>query len=518
VQLVDPRRLTGPNLLVWRPLVIVELSLSPDESASFACDSYLAWLGRIRESVGFSPDPGPLVVRPHQGGVVIGYDAPIDVMLACVEMSEWAAWCASDVSLGGPPLPIEPTVAATQALLDRDRSPNLLALEAEARRRKLPFLWDDDAVSVGLGKHSETWPRQELPTVDQVDWAPLGEIPIAMITGTNGKTTSTRLLARIVREAGYTVGFTSSDAITIGTKVIDSGDWTGPQAARVVLRDKSVDFAVLETARGGILRRGLALEYCDVAMITNVSPDHSGYGIDDLTAMAQVKSVIGKAARKSVVLNLDNPYLAALKFDVPIVPFEKEPPIPVSDIPITFDGAAKYNVENVRGVVAMARELGLPEDAILRGLRGFTSNDNPGRGQVIQKNRFTLLLDFAHNPDGIRGLMDLVGKLRHPNGRLFVIAGSAGDRSDHEIECMCEEIAKAKPAKVFIRELLDYLRGRVAGEISEMMKKWLAPIPTEKTESEVDAVRRAFAEAKPNDFIVMLVHLDYAGVQALLAT
>ena len=145
-------------------------------------------------------------------------------------------------------------------------------------------------------------------------WDSAGRIPVALITGTNGKTTTTRLLARVAREAGKKVGMSSSDTVTIGTNVIEQGDWTGPAAARIVLRSHEVDFAVLETARGGILRRGLAVDEADAAIITNVSEDHSGYGIDDLDQMAQVKAVTVRAVKKggTVVLNAHDRRLVAL--------------------------------------------------------------------------------------------------------------------------------------------------------------------------------------------------------------
>src|SRR5690606_22265348 len=149
-------------------------------------------------------------------------------------------------------------------------------LAAEAKERGVPLLWDDSEVSLGAGARSATFARSAIPDVADVEWSSLGTIPIALVTGTNGKTTTTRLLARIAREAGLRPGATSSDCITVGDEVIEQGDWTGPAAARTVLRRKDVDVALLETARGGLLRRGLAMDSCDVALVTNVSEDHTG--------------------------------------------------------------------------------------------------------------------------------------------------------------------------------------------------------------------------------------------------
>ena len=287
MRLVDARRLTGPNHLSRAPLVIVEIALEPSESAGAACDAYRGELRRMRAAFGLEADV-PMLTRLHHGGAVFGYEAPVDAMLACAEMSEWAVESAAEVMAGRPPCSVEPKRVVIAEVLERDRNPRLVALAAEARRRDVPFLWDDDVVSLGTGKRSTSFPKAELPDLASVAWETLGAIPTVLVTGTNGKTTSSRLLARIATEAGLRVGTTSTDGITVGSELLEDGDWTGPAAARIVLRRADVDLAVLETARGGILRRGLAVDTCDAALVTNVSDDHIGlYGIDDVEAMAR---------------------------------------------------------------------------------------------------------------------------------------------------------------------------------------------------------------------------------------
>jgi UDP-N-acetylmuramyl tripeptide synthase len=561
--LVDARRLTGPNLLARTPQVVVELALDVPDVLEHARDAYLQELARMRTALGFSSDVTTLV-RAHRGGAVIAYEAPLDVMLACTEMSEWAALSACEILTSRAPAEIEPKRTEIEAMLVRDRSPNMLAVCAEAKRRGLPFLWDDETVSVGAGSRSVSWPRFAVPALEAVPWEKLGTIPIALVTGTNGKTTSSRLLARLVREAGHRVGSTSSDAITVGTQVIDEGDWTGPAAARTVLRHPGVDFAVLETARGGILRRGLAMDDCDAALITNVSEDHTGgYGIDDLAAMTFVKAVTAAAVhpRGSVVLNAHDPKLVALAGSLsrgPRIVFfadldgddaaagavverhrkaggsaaiaqrgrmllvsgsAETDLIGVDDVPITFRGAARYNVENVLGVSAMARALGIADDAIGAGLRGFLPRDNPHRGEVIERGDVRVMLDFGHNPEGVRSVMQLVAALRGGRGRFIVVAGSAGDRNDHEIEEMSRAIVEAGPHRVFLRDLGGYLRGRLPGDVPRLLERALVAhgFPAQgiaTVGSEVAALERARADAEPGDFILVLVHLDHADVQA----
>jgi len=580
MRLVDARRLTGPNHLSRAPLVIVELGLDASENAGDALAAYRGELSRIRAAFGLEPEV-TMLTRLHRGGVVFGYEAPVDTMLACAEMSEWAVDSAAEVMAGRPACSIETKRALIEEVLERDRSPRLVALAEDAHRRNVPFLWDDETVSLGTGARSRSFTRSALPEPASVEWSALGTIPTVLVTGTNGKTTSSRLVARIASEAGLRVGTTSTDGISVGGELLEDGDWTGPAAARIVLRRPDVELAVLETARGGILRRGLAVDTCDAALVTNVSDDHIGlYGIDDVEAMAEVKGVVAKAVRANgtAVLNARDPRLVALAGELAcnvtffadldahdarsaaaahdddaaavigrhraqggravftragdIVsatgaePSGEEVIASVDALPITFGGAARYNVENVLGAVAVAQALDLGTAAISGGLSGFEMRDNPGRGQVVVRSGVTVLLDFGHNPEGVRAVMQLVGALRESNdamgkGRLTVVTGSPGDRSDQEIVDVARIIHEAKPDRVLVRELGDYLRGRQPGDVPALYRRSFleAGLPAASFAvvlSEVDALERAFADARPGDFVAVLVHLELAEVQAFL--
>lgn len=566
--LVDTRRLTGPSHLSRAPLVIVEIALSTHDALDRATALYRQELGRMRQSLGLSPNPD-VVQRAHAGGVVLGYEAPIDVMLACAEMSEWAALSGIEVFEGRDPRPLEPRRTEIAAMLERQRSPRLLALREEAKRRGLPFVWDDEMVTLGTGRRSASFPMTELPEVAAVSWAKLGRIPVALVTGTNGKTTSSRLLTHIAQGAGLSVGASSTGGITIAGAMIEDGDCTGPGAARTVLRHPDVDLAILETARGGILRRGLAVDECDVALITNVSDDHLGlFGIDDVAAMAEVKAVVAHAVRDggTAVLGAHDEHLVALAsrlhchvtmfashegrlygedpaakvmaavresgkrsvftHDGAIVKAEgKEGTtlLRVDEVPITFGGAADYNVQNALGVVGAALALGISREAIATGLRSFDMKDNPGRGQVATVDGVTVLVDFGHNPEGVRAVMQLVARLRAraAGGKLTVITGSPGDRPDREIAEVARVIAEAQPDRVIVRELADYLRGRALGDVPAVFRRTLrasglAASVFELAESEVDALDKALTSAAPGDVVALLVHVDETDVKAFL--
>jgi cyanophycin synthetase len=558
--LTDARRLTGANLLARVPLAAVELAFEPGDDPAAGVEAYRAELVRLRAALDW-PATGELLVRHHPGGALCGFAEPIDVLLAATELAEWAGQSATELLAGRPGLPLEPKRTEVAAMLAAQRRPRLLALQAETVRRGLPFLWDDEEVSVGAGAQSRRWPIASAPPPDDVPWGELGTVPVAVITGTNGKTTCSRLLSRVAREAGLIAGSTSTDGIAIDGRTLEEGDMTGPAAARSVLRHPSVQLAVLETARGGIMRRGLAVDFADAALITNVSADHLGeYGIDDVQGMARVKAVVGSVVRPQgrVVLNALDPELVALadSFPAPVIYFsldadapallahrarggeawlardgwlvrargnEETPVLKVAEVPVTFGGAASYNVENALAVAALSSALGLPEAALVAALRGFSAAENPRRGHLVEVDGVRVLLDFGHNPEGVRAVLGLVSALRAgTGGRLAVITGLAGDRRDAELVAVAGAIAQAGPDLVLLRELDHYLRGRQPGEVPERFRQEFARLglpesAVQVAQGEADALRQALDWAQPGDFIALLVYLEEEGVRELLA-
>ena len=470
MRLLDARRLTGPNLYAPIPVVLAEFASAPGEDREAATKLYLSELEGFYQAVGLgSPALDGVVTRPYAGGFAVAVPGPIDTLLAATEAAEWAADSAIDALSGLPHHSLEPRRSQIAAMVAEQSSPRLLAIARAARARGLPLLWDDERVTVGAGARSRSWPRAEVPDASDIPWAELAGIPMAFITGTNGKTTSARLVARLGREGGQVAGCSSTDGITVNGVFVEEGDCTGPFAARTLLARPDVEVAVLETARGGILRRGLAVEVANVALITNVSDDHLGtYGIDDVPSMARVKAVVGNAVRPGgrVVLHADDVELMGLAstFAAPVVLFGSEPsskaiakhlreggeawtvidgaivrctpgavtPLcPINDIPIAYGGAASFNIRNALGAAATAHHLGVPDDAIAKALRGFepTDQDNPGRGNLFTVQGVSVLLDFAHNAEAIRAVLEFANALRAPH-RLTLAVGLPGDRSD----------------------------------------------------------------------------------------
>ncbi|MEM9168260.1 MAG: cyanophycin synthetase [Pseudomonadota bacterium] len=380
---------------------------------------------------------------------------------------------------------------------------------------------------------------------------PAGEpsrIPIAALTGTNGKTTTSRMLAHVLKMAGHVVGQTSTDAVSIDGNVTVKGDMTGPTAANMVLRDPDVDIAVMETARGGIVRAGLGYQYCDVGAVLNVSSDHLGMGgVETLDDLARVKRLVVEVARDTAVLNADNIHTlkmaehtsaehicyvtknaanALVKEHIKlgkravvlergangeqIVLYDKENQIPLiwtHLIPATIEGKAVHNVENAMFAAAMAYALGLTLDQIRAGLRTFNNSfyQSPGRMNVFDEHGFRVILDYGHNEAAIAAMADLVQRLE-PRGKRVVCVTCPGDRRDEDVAANARAVAGK--FDVYICHTDDDLRGRGPREIPDMMRKELIAAGVDGgaihiIPSEVEAVDHALEIANRNDLVLL---------------
>lgn len=553
MRLLDSRRLTGPNLMLGSFAVIAEVAFEPSEDPVQAISTWERELAKMATSLALPPYE--TIVRHFRGGAALVFTAPLDVLMPATDINEHAVNSATEILAGRPGIPLEPKRTELAQAIAEARNPRLLALRAGAILQQLPLLVDDKLVTLGMGRHSLTWPRDQIPPIDEIPWAEVDSLPVALITGTNGKTTSARLVARIAREAGFNVGSTSTDGVAVNGAFVEEGDYTGPAGALAVLRRPEVQLAVLETARGGILRRGLAVDRAEAALITNVSHDHLGdYGIDDLPTMGRVKAVIGSIA-KTVVLNGADPTLVALApaFQGRVVYFalerpsperlvvqgdehwyvshgmitrsrgtERTPLISVDEVPITFGGRAVYNVENALGAAALASALGIKDEAIKRGLASFTSSntDNPGRGNIAETNGVRVLVDFGHNAVAVNRVLTFARKLAGA-GEVSVIFGMPGDRLDEEMKEVARQVALSGPARVVLHDLVDYLRGRRPGEVPVLLRESLigAGVREDKIESstlEVDALTKLLDRARAGDLVAILPSVETDAVRALL--
>lgn len=369
-------------------------------------------------------------------------------------------------------------------------------------------------------------------------------IPIIAISGTNGKTTTTRLIAHIVKQMGHKVGYTTTDGVYIQNQLMVKGDCTGPISAEFVLKDPTVDYAVLECARGGLLRAGLGFHNCDVAVVTNVAADHLGLqGIDTIEKLARVKGVVPQTVFPEgyAILNADDDLVYAMRdgLDCKVALFslhEDNPRIKehcskgglaavyehgyvtilkggwkirvekVTNIPITFSGKAEFNISNVLGATLAAYVRDFKTEDIRLALQTFVPSPamTPGRMNMFNFKNFTVMLDYAHNTHGIQAIGKYVQSVDAPL-KVGIVAG-VGDRRDEDIISLGEESAKIFD-EIIIRQDKN-LRGRTEEEMIELMTRGIKNIdPLKKItlfRKESEAIDHAIATAQKDSFIVVI--------------
>jgi cyanophycin synthetase len=542
--LTDSRRLTGPNLVLDCPGAAAEVSVPNDIK-----DSVIAlWTDHVRTllaAVGWAD--AHVITRHYQGGATLAITAPIDGLYAATEVVE-AAWDYTHAAIDGLPSPdLDAVIDSLKQEIAAERDPALCELSRVANTHGVSCISDDELVTLGLGSGSQSWPRDAIPAPDQVDWDSVADVPVAFVTGTNGKSTTVRIAAAIGAAADLTVGFSTSDWVKVGDEEIATGDYSGPEGARLAMRDTRVSVAIIETARGGLLRRGLPLPKAAACLITNIASDHLGeYGIHDVESLADTKFTVSKAVEQSgvLILNADDARLQSrgkafsgkvawygLSLSQKNVPADGYAALilddhfavakngaitrilPVEDFAPALGGAAAYNVSNALGAILLMTILGVDPDAIARGLLNFesTAEDNPGRGNFMEIGGVNVLLDFAHNP---HGLLALTGALNNiPAKRRLYLCGQGGDRSNDDIYQMTKVIRDAEPDAIIVKEIRTKLRGREPGELPALIHRYLADMnyPAEQAldaASELDAVIKAFEWARPGDLLVLLIHAN----------
>jgi cyanophycin synthetase len=339
---------------------------------------------------------------------------------------------------------------------------------------------------------------------------PAPEIPVIAVTGTNGKTTTVRLLAHLLATGGLRVAYTSTDGVYLDGKLVEEGDYSGPGGAAMALAQTGVEAVVLEVARGGILLKGIGTAHNDVAVVTNVSADHLGlHGIFTLDQLAEVKATITRITRPDGwdVLNADDPRVLAMRGKARGRPFlfsldpdhpairavlaergralapldgslvllspgpQVSPLLRLEDVPVTLAGISSHHVQNAMAAAAGALGVGLGREDLIRGLRSFVLDPgtNPGRANLFELDGKVVVVDYAHNEAGMHGLVEICEGLRPAGGEIWVAYGTAGDRSDEVMHAM-GYVAARGAEHVAVVELHRYLRGRDPRDVIERLR------------------------------------------------
>ena len=358
----------------------------------------------------------------------------------------------------------------------------------------------------------------------------------------------------------HATGLSSTDSLELNAEVLDAGDWSGPGGARTILRDTRVQAAVLETARGGLLRRGLNVPRATTAAVLNVAEDHFGeWGVHSLEDLADVKLLVGTAVSRDnvLVLNADDPVVwdRGARLSVPSLPFALSREceglaaclqqnrdglwvaddkllakwrgkdlelMSVGDIPIAMGGVAKHNLSNALAAIGMALAMDVEPGAIRAGVQAFSGDaaSNPGRFNVFRFGELTAVVDFAHNPAGLAALAETCAAL--PAKRRAVVLGQAGDRDDAALRGLADAVMPLQPDRVVLKELAEYARGREVGAVVELLAARLKELGVpddhiERADSELAAVRQAFEGAQDGDLLLLLTHAQRGEVLELIA-
>lgn len=377
-------------------------------------------------------------------------------------------------------------------------------------------------------------------------------IPVVAVTGTNGKTTTSRMIAHIARTSGLVVGWSNTDGIYRDGVLVEAGDYSGPSGAGRALGLEGVQLAVTETARGGILLKGIGITRNDVSVVTNVTADHLGLqGIDTVDQLAEVKSVVPRITRKDgwAVLNGDDPRVLAMRAVISARPwiFSRDPDSPavrevltdggrattvidgwitvlapatdpdplveLVDVPMTLAGLSRFNIENALAAASAALAIGLPRDAVVAGLTSFRpdAEHNPGRMNFFSMpGEISVVMDLAHNEAGLEALLEIMAGVRRPGARLLLGLGAVGDRTDELIDALGEIGAKGSDV-VAIGHKEWYLRGRTMKEIDDLLRAGAARVGVTDIDSydtEVECLAALVARAQPGDVVGLMCHAE----------
>lgn len=552
-------RLLGQNRFFAVAGSIMDISLSEVNNQEIA-NLYIKELDKVLEKLPIKEYEIKQLVFPE--GINIALRYPYDLLMTACEILDWVWLEVVDNLDKELPIRTQKGIDIFTQMIEENQRIILRKIYNKALEKKVNFFIHKDWIVLGSGVSQFRVKQHKITKLSDIPWKKIANVPMVLITGTNGKTTTTRLTEFICRKSGLKSGYCSTDWVMVGGRKVAEGDLSGPTGHQYVMMHPKLEVAVLEAARGGIVKRGLMPNYAQVATVTNIAYDHIGQnGINTLTDLANAKAVVydGLADDGIAIVNLDDEHIMSLDIkniksyistklsetdiveyltednyvvylDNEIVTLQtlkhKHHIINIKKVPLTVHGLATYNYENTLHAVALSYGIGIKIDDIKYGLKKFGADDksNFGRWNYYKSKRHGhLVVDIAHNPAGLDNILTLANgfkQLHNLTGRIGLMYGNTADRRD-TIPEIAAIINKHNVDFVVIKEFQESLRGSELGEMpqvfyDELIKQGYASEKIKVIPNEYEAVQYILSESKQDDFTLLCSHELINDVSKLL--
>lgn len=550
------RILAGTNMFFSDVGAIAEFHTKDSRLAEFAKD-YEEMVRKILDALEW--DDVPLYAKLFSNGIVLAFPTEFDLTYAGCKILSVAFDLVLPKYNQLPSLDFAEELDYLEYVIRQERYMTLRNIYRESKQRDLNMYINDKMITIGSGKGAFTANIDEIG-FDDVPWDNITEIPSVMVTGTNGKTTTVRLTSFISQHAGKVVGYCSTDWVMINGEVISQGDLSGPNGNRAVMTNPTVEAAVLEVARGGIVKRGLATSHVNGAVVMNVSEDHLGVnGIDTVMDLAKAKFTVQNAVRPHGhnIINLDDEFSREFVDKVPrarvffsqnlsleeLKPYlileddygcyvengcfvvyrhgEKHIIAEVNQVDLTYNGIAKHNIENVLAAICLSIELGRSYDEIAAGLRAFRNDiHNHGRFNMFEikgYQRSKIFVDYGHNFASVDNMLKFARSIADNETKLTVLLGFSGDRK-FLVDGVAKSVIEHKVDNVIIKLFTSHLRGAEVGELAQLMEERLLKRGFDRqnivatVEHEMEALNIILNNIEENHIYIMLCQDEAAEV------
>lgn len=499
------RVLAGTNVFFSGVGAIAEYVTRSEQKLEFA-QAFEIELRKVLDALDW--DDVQIYKKIYSRGVIFAIPTEFDYSYAGCKILTVAFDIVAARFNGQPELDFEEEIDYLRYVLSRERYITLRNIYNEAQDRSLNVYYHEDKITIGSGKGSFTADIAEVG-FDDVPWDNIYDIPSVLVTGTNGKTTTVRLTSFISQHAGKTVGYCSTDWVMINGNIVSQGDLSGPNGNRTVMTNPDVDVAVLEVARGGIVKRGLATSHVNGAVVMNVSEDHLGVnGIDSVHDLAAAKFVVQDAVRPggTNIFNLDDQISTEFinSFDNPRAVFSQKLSFAevsnyirndddyaclvednsfyvfkanqkyfvakVNEVDLTYNGIAKHNIENVLAAICLSISLGRTYEEIRAGLLSFRNDiHNHGRFNMFDVKNNKILVDYGHNFASVDNMLKFARSIAKPTSKITVLLGFSGDRK-FMINNIAKSVIENKVDHVILKLFTSHLRGADVGELAQMLR------------------------------------------------